>query len=145
MVSYMFTIQMESLFLVVFEIYEKKAIWPFDLGSRSKVMTPNESPYNSFLCVYNTNGDSIYRSFWDIWEKEHMTFWPWSCVYNTNWTSISRSFRENCRFYFLWPLEVKPLDRFQPFSTGEERAIVDVYLRKWNSCFKNCRQQSAYR
>ena len=45
MISYMSTIQTESLSLIVFEIVEKKAHMAFDLGSRSKVMAPNGSPY----------------------------------------------------------------------------------------------------
>ena len=44
LISRVSTIQMESLSLVVFEIFEEKVHLNFDLGSRSKVMTPNESP-----------------------------------------------------------------------------------------------------
>ena len=40
----MCTIQMKSLLLIIFEIFDKKSIWPFDFGSRSKVMAPNERP-----------------------------------------------------------------------------------------------------
>ena len=36
---------MESLSLIVFEIFEKNAQMTFDLGSKSKVMAPNERPY----------------------------------------------------------------------------------------------------
>ena len=35
---------MESLSLIVFEIFEKTTHMTFDLGSRSNVMVPNESP-----------------------------------------------------------------------------------------------------
>ena len=45
MVSYMSTIEMRSLSLVVFEKIAKIAFRPHDLGSRSKVMAPSESPY----------------------------------------------------------------------------------------------------
>ena len=45
MISYMSTIQMESLSLIVFEIVEKNAHMTFDLGSRSMFIAPNESPY----------------------------------------------------------------------------------------------------
>ena len=45
MISYMSTIQMKSLSLVIFEIFEKIAFLTFDLGLRSKVMAPNESPH----------------------------------------------------------------------------------------------------
>ena len=42
----MTTIQMESLSLIIFEIFEKKNTdLAFDLGSRSKVIAPKESPY----------------------------------------------------------------------------------------------------
>ena len=36
---------MESLSLIVFEIFDNKAYMTFDLGSRSNVMAPNESSY----------------------------------------------------------------------------------------------------
>ena len=45
MISSMSTIQLKSLYLIVFEIFDKKAHMTFDVGSRSKVMAPNESPY----------------------------------------------------------------------------------------------------
>ena len=45
MISYTSPIQMKSLSLIVFELFEKNAHLTFDLGSRSKVMAPNESPY----------------------------------------------------------------------------------------------------
>ena len=45
MIFYMCTIQMKSLSLIVFEIFDKKACMTFDLGSRSKVLAPKESPY----------------------------------------------------------------------------------------------------
>ena len=38
-------IEMNSLSLVVFEIFAKIAFWPLDLGPGLKVMAPNESPY----------------------------------------------------------------------------------------------------
>ena len=45
MISYASIIQMKYLSLAFFEIFETKARLTFDLGSRSNVMTPNESPY----------------------------------------------------------------------------------------------------
>ena len=45
MVSYISTIQTESLSLIVCEIFEKKGHMTFDFGSRSKVIVPNESPH----------------------------------------------------------------------------------------------------
>ena len=43
---------MESLSLIVFEIFDNKAYMTFDLGSRSNVMAPNESPYViSYMCT----------------------------------------------------------------------------------------------
>ena len=45
MISYMSAIQMESLSLMVCEIIAKIAFLTLDLGPRSKVMAPNESPY----------------------------------------------------------------------------------------------------
>ena len=45
MISYMTTMQTESLSLIVFEIFLKNTHMNFDLVSRSKVMAPNESPY----------------------------------------------------------------------------------------------------
>ena len=45
MISYMSTIQTESISLTVFEIFEKRTHMTFDLGSRSKFNAPNESPY----------------------------------------------------------------------------------------------------
>ena len=38
-------IQMESLSLMDFKIFAKVAFLTFDLGPRSKVIAPNESPY----------------------------------------------------------------------------------------------------
>ena len=45
MISYMCTIQIESLSLVFFDVFETIACLTFDLGSRSNVIAPNESPY----------------------------------------------------------------------------------------------------
>ena len=36
---------MESLSLIVFEIFDNKAYMTVDLGSRSNIMSPNKSPY----------------------------------------------------------------------------------------------------
>ena len=36
---------MESVSLIVFEIFEKNVYLTFDLGSRSKALAPNVSPY----------------------------------------------------------------------------------------------------
>ena len=64
MISFMFKIQMESLSLVVFEIFETKANFTRDLGSRTKVTKVTKlNPIYDFLYVYNTNGVSISRSF----------------------------------------------------------------------------------
>ena len=65
MISSMSTIQLKSLYLIVFEIFDKKACMTFDLGSGSKVMAPNESPY-MISYVLNTNEVSISLSFLDI-------------------------------------------------------------------------------
>ena len=43
MISYMSTVQIKTLSLVFFEIYETKARLTFDLGLRSNTMAPNES------------------------------------------------------------------------------------------------------
>ena len=52
MISFMPKTQMESLSLIVFEIFEKNAHMNFDLGSRSKFMAPNERPYMiSYMCT----------------------------------------------------------------------------------------------
>ena len=52
MISYICTIQIEFIYLIVFEILDNKADMTFDLGSRSKVMAPNESPYMiSYMCT----------------------------------------------------------------------------------------------
>ena len=45
MVSYVSAIQIESLSIIVLEIFDKKACMTFDLGSRSQIVAPNESPY----------------------------------------------------------------------------------------------------
>ena len=45
MISYMYIIQMKSLFLIVCRIFAKIAFLTFDLDPRSKVMAPNESLY----------------------------------------------------------------------------------------------------
>ena len=50
LIFYMSVIQIESLSLVVFEIFAKMAFLTFDLGPRSKVMTPDESLYD-FLYI----------------------------------------------------------------------------------------------
>ena len=52
MISSMATIQLKSLYLIVFEIFDKKAYMTFDLGSGSKVMAPSESQYTIFyMCT----------------------------------------------------------------------------------------------
>ena len=68
MIFYMSVIQMNSLSLLVFEIFEKMAFLTSDLGPRSKVMASNESIYD-FLYVYNTNEVSISHCFRDICEN----------------------------------------------------------------------------
>ena len=45
MIFYMSVIQMKSLSLVIFGIFAKIAYLTSELGPRSKVMVPNESPY----------------------------------------------------------------------------------------------------
>ena len=45
MISYMHTIQKKSLHLIVCMISVKLVFLTFDLGSRSKVIAPNERPY----------------------------------------------------------------------------------------------------
>ena len=71
MVSYMSTIEMKSLFLVVFEIYAKITFYPLDSGPKSKVMTPK--PIYGFLYVYNRNEVSISPLFRDICENSILT------------------------------------------------------------------------
>ena len=115
MVSYMFGIERKSQSLAVFKIhvFAKITFWPFDLGPRSKVMAPSESPYMvSYMYVYNRNEVSICRGFRDICENTILTSWPWAkvkvhgtkwkpmygflYVYNRNELSISRCFRYIC-------------------------------------------------
>ena len=70
MVSYMSTIEMKSLSLVVFEKFAKIAFSPFDLGSRSKVMAPNESPYMiSYMSVIQL--ESLTLVVRDKFEKKY--------------------------------------------------------------------------
>ena len=65
---------MESLSLIFFEIFEKIADLASDLGSRSKVIAPNESPYMiSYMSAIQT--ESISLAVFEIFEKRsHMTF-----------------------------------------------------------------------
>ena len=66
--------QMESLSLIVFEIFEKNGRMTFDLGSRSKVMAPNESPYMIFY-MSTIQMESLSLIVFEIFEKTvHMTF-----------------------------------------------------------------------
>ena len=60
MISYMSVTQMKSLSLVVFEIFAKIAFLTSDLGPRSKVMAPNESPYMiSYMSVIQMKSLSL--------------------------------------------------------------------------------------
>jgi len=99
---------MKCLSLVVFEIFAKIAFWPLNLGPRSKVMAPNESPY--MVSYHNRNEVSISRFFRGICENYILTSWPWAkvkghvtkrkpiygllYVYNRNEVSFSRRFRD---------------------------------------------------
>ena len=67
-----------SLFPIVFEIFEKKFIWPFELGSRLKVMTPNESPHMiSYISAIKMESLAFVVSCWDVWEKVYLTSDLW--------------------------------------------------------------------
>ena len=65
---------MESLTLIVFEIFDNKAYMTFDLGPRSNVMAPNESPYMiSYMCTIQMGSLSLI--VFDIFDnKAYMTF-----------------------------------------------------------------------
>ena len=63
MITYMSTIQMESPSLMDFEIFAKITFLTFDLDPRSKVITPNESPYMT-----------CYRSTIQLESLTHMVF-----------------------------------------------------------------------
>ena len=67
-------IQMESQSLMDFEIFAKIAFLTFDLGPRSKVMAPNESPYMiSYMSTIQT--ESVSLTVFEIFEKNaDMTF-----------------------------------------------------------------------
>ena len=58
----------------VFEIIEKTARVTFDLGSRSNVMAPNESPYMiSYMSTIQM--ETLYLIVFEIFEKTaHLTF-----------------------------------------------------------------------
>ena len=77
MISYMSTIQMESLSLIVFEIFEKNTHMTFDLGSRSKVMAPNEGPYMiSYVSKIQMECPSLI--VFEIFERKGpFNRWPW--------------------------------------------------------------------
>ena len=52
MISSIATTHLKSLYLIVFEIFDKKAYMTFDLDSGSKVMAPSESQYTIFyMCT----------------------------------------------------------------------------------------------
>ena len=52
---------MKSLSLGIFKIFAKIAFLPLDLGPRSKVMAPNESPYMvSYMSTIEMNSLSLY-------------------------------------------------------------------------------------
>ena len=64
---------MKSLSLAVFEIFVKITFWPLDLGPRSKVMAPNESPYMvSYMSRIEMKSLSL--AAFEIFEK--IIFWP---------------------------------------------------------------------
>ena len=68
MISYMSTIQMGSLSLIVFDIFDNKAYLTFDLGLRSNIMSPNESPYMiSYMCTIQMKSLSLI--VFEIFEK----------------------------------------------------------------------------
>ena len=73
MVSYNSIIEMKSLSLAVFEIFAKITFWPLDLGPRSKVMAPNESPYMvSYMSTIEMKSLSLV--VFEIFAK--IAFWP---------------------------------------------------------------------
>ena len=56
----MFIIQMGYLSLIYFQYISENSILTFDLGPRSKVKAPNESPYViSFMCIIQMKSQSI--------------------------------------------------------------------------------------
>ena len=122
MISYMSTIQMESLSLIVPEIFAKKCsffhFWPW-----TKVKghgTIWKSIYD-FLYVYNTIRVSNSNGLRDICKNNDFDLWPWTkvrghgtkwkpiydfvYVHNTNGVSISQGSRNICKknFFDLWP------------------------------------------
>ena len=66
-------LEMKCLSLVVFEIFAKIAFWPLNLGPRSKVMAPNESPYMvSYMSTIEMKSLSLV--VFEIFAK--IAFWP---------------------------------------------------------------------
>jgi len=64
---------MKYLSLIVFEIFAKIAFWPLNLGPRSKVMAPNESPYMvSYMSIIKMKSLSL--AVFEIFAK--ITLWP---------------------------------------------------------------------
>jgi len=111
---------MKWLSLVVFEIFPKIAFWPLNLGLKSYVMAPNESPnLVSHMSIIEMMSPSL--AVFKVFAK--IRFWPLdlgrrskvmapnessymvSYVYNRNEVSISRRFRDICENNILtsWP------------------------------------------
>ena len=60
MISYVSTIHMKSLAIVVFEIFSKIAFLTIDLGPRSKIMSPNGSLYMiSYMSIIHMKSLSL--------------------------------------------------------------------------------------
>ena len=74
--SYMSRIEMTSPSLAVFEVSAKITFRTLDLGPRSKVMAPNESPYMVSYMSMKRNEVSIFY----IFENSILTSWPWTKV-----------------------------------------------------------------
>ena len=69
MISYMSAIQMESLSLTIFEIFDKIAFFDRGQRSRSKVTSPNESPYMiSYMSTIQM--ESLSLVVFEIFEKK---------------------------------------------------------------------------
>ena len=81
MISYMSTIQIKSPkspSLMDFEIFAKIAFLTFDLDPRSKVITPNESPYmTSFMSTIQW--ESLTLMVFEIVEEKCL-FYLWKVI-----------------------------------------------------------------
>ena len=108
-ISYMSIMQMKSLSLIVFVIFEKIAVLTFDLGPRTKVMAANESLCMiSYMSVIQMKSLSlvVFKIFAKIaflpWIKvkghgsKQKPIYDFLYVCNTNEVSISHCFSDIC-------------------------------------------------